>query len=127
MIEASQPTIAQTPETPEPDSISTASLKSCGPIAATPIAVSATTIARVTAGPAIATLNSVAGLSDSRSMRATPPKIQSWMLLMPIPLRIATNAWPSSWRTIEPKKPKALITARTKGVLEELLSPSTSP
>ena len=60
-------------------------------------------------------------------MRATPPKIQSWMLVMPIPLRIATNACPSSCRTIEPKKPRALSRARTNGVLEALLSPSTSP
>ena len=60
-------------------------------------------------------------------MRATPPKTQSWMLLMPIPLRIATIAWPSSWRRIEPKKPKALSTARRKAVLEELPCPSTSP
>ena len=44
-------------------------------------------------------------------MRATPPKIQSWICEIPIPLRTATNAWPSSWRRIEPKKPKALATA----------------
>ena len=67
------------------------------------------------AGPPIATLNSVAGLSDSRSIRAMPPKIQSWMLVMPIPLRIATKAWPSSCRTIEPKKPKALTSASRNG------------
>jgi hypothetical protein len=56
-------------------------------------------------------LNSVEGLSASRSRRATPPKIQSWMLDMPIPLRRATIAWPSSCRRIEPKKPIALATA----------------
>ena len=92
-----------------------------------PAAVSTTTIARVTSGPATATLNSVAGLSDSRSMRAMPPKIQSWMLEMPMPLRSAAKAWPSSCRTIEAKKPRALITASAKGVEPELLSPSTSP
>ena len=85
------------------------------------------TMARVTSGPAIATLNSAAGLGDSRSMRAMPPKIQSWMLEMPMPLRSAAKAWPSSCRTIEPKKASALITASTKGVESELLSPSTSP
>ena len=74
-----------------------------------------TTIASVTSGPPIATLNSVAGQSDSRSIRATPPKIQSWMLEMPIPLRIATKAWPSSCRTIEPKKPKALASGEQEG------------
>ena len=69
------------------------------------------TIASVTAGPAIATLNSVEGLSVSRSSRARPPKIQSWMLEIPIPLRSATKACPSSCRTIEPKNPIALATA----------------
>ena len=86
-----------------------------------------TTIASVTTGPPIATLNSVEGLSDSRSIWATPPKIQSWMLVIPIPLRIATKAWPSSWRTIEAKKPKALTRASRNGAVEELLSPRTSP
>ncbi len=60
-------------------------------------------------------------------MRAIPPKIQSWMLTMPIPLRIATKAWPSSCRRIEPKKPTALSTASRKGVVSELDSPSRSP
>ena len=46
-------------------------------------------IARVTRGPPIATLNSAAGVSDSFSIRATPPKIHSWMLEMPIPSRRA--------------------------------------
>ena len=87
----------------------------------------ATTIASVTAGPAIATLNSVAGVSDSRSICARPPKIQSWILEMPMPLRIATIAWPSSCSRIEPKKPMALPTARTNGPVAELDSPSTSP
>ena len=127
MIIASQPIIASTPETPELASISTARLNSSAPAAATPTRVSTTTIARVTSGPAIATLNSAAGLSDSRSMRAIPPKIQSWMLEMPMPLRSAAKAWPSSCRTIEPKKASALTTARANGVEPELLSPSTSP
>ena len=128
MIEASQPTIAITPETPASLSISDRLPELAPqPTAAMPTAVSTTTIARVTSGPATATLNSVAGLSDSRSIRAMPPKIQSWMLEMPIPLRSATKAWPSSCRTIEPKKPRALTTASAKGVEAELLSPSTSP
>ncbi len=84
-------------------------------------------MASVTSGPAIATLNSVAGLSVSRSIRAMPPKIQSRMLAMPMPLRRATMAWPSSCRTIEPKKPKALAIANRNGVEAEPLSPSTSP
>jgi len=112
---------------PESDSTSIAFSNSCGPAAASPTTVRTTTIASVTSGPAIATLNSVAGLSDSRSIRATPPKIQSWMLEMPIPLRTATIAWPSSCRTIEPKNPTALATARTNGVDAELDSPSTFP
>ena len=127
LIIASQATIASTPEMPASLSTSAALRNSSQPAAAMPIAVSTTTIARVTSGPATATLNSVAGLSDSRSIRAMPPKIQSWMLEMPIPLRRATKAWPSSCRTIEPKKPKALRTASRNGAESELLSPSTSP
>ncbi len=127
MIEASQPIIAIAPETPESLSISTARLNSSGPTATRPTAVSTTTIAKVTSGPAAATLNSVAGPSASRFIRAIPPKIQSWMLEMPIPLRIAAKAWPSSCSTIEPKKPNALSTARAKGSDAELLSPSTLP
>ena len=127
MIEASQATIASTPETPESLSISTARRNSSGPAATSPTAVRATTIASVTNGPAIATLNSVDGLSVSRSIRAMPPKTQSWMLEMPIPLRAAAAACPSSCRTIDPKKPTALRSARTNGVVDELLSPSTSP
>ncbi len=127
MIIASQATIASTPEVEALLSTRAAWLKSCQPAAATPIAASAATIARVTSGPAIATWNSVRGDSDSRVIRAIPPKIQSWMLEMPIPLRRATKACPSSCRTIEPKKPTALARASRKGVVEELLSPSSSP
>ena len=90
-----------------------------------PPRVRATTIARVTAGPARATFSSVLGLSASRSIRAMPPKIQSWMLVIPIPLRCATTAWPSSCSRIEPKKPTALRTASTNGVVAELDSPSS--
>ena len=55
-----------------------------------------------------------------------PPKIQSWMLVIPIPLRMAAIAWPSSCNRIEPKKPSALTTASTKGVVAEPDSPSRS-
>ena len=65
----------------------------------------------VTTGPPIATLNSVPGPSASRSIWATPPKIQSRIVLMPIPFLSATIAWPNSWSRIEPKKPTALATA----------------
>ena len=82
-------------------------------------------MASVTSGPAIATLNSVAGLSVSRSIRAIPPKIQSWMLEMPIPLRSATTAWPSSCRTIDPKNPIALATASANGPVEVPACPRT--
>jgi hypothetical protein len=46
-----------------------------------------------------------------------PPKIQSWMPVIPIPLRLAATAWPSSCNRIEPKKPTALSTASTNGVV----------
>ena len=55
--------------------------------------------------------NSTPGLSESFLRPAMPPNIHSVISLIPIPLRIATTAWPSSCRTIEAKKPKALTTA----------------
>ena len=73
--------------------------------------IATTAIASVTTGPATAILNSVAGESESRSMRATPPNIQSVISVIRIPLDIATIAWPSSWRRIEPKNSSALATA----------------
>ena len=131
LIEASQANIATTPEIRSAvlkrSAWPRASLNSDQPAAITPARTISRAIARVTTGPPIATLNSVPGLSDSRSMRATPPKIQSWMLEMPIPLRIATTAWPSSWRTIAAKKARVLATASAKGSPELLGSPSTSP
>ena len=98
-------------------------LNSLQPVAMVPARTMSRTIARVTRGPAIATSNSVAGLSDSRSMRATPPKIQSWMLEIPIPLRRAAKAWPSSCRRIAPKKPSVLAIASAKAVVPVLGSP----
>ena len=65
-------------------------------------------------------------LSASRSIRAMPPKIQSWIELIPIPLRRATTAWPSSCRRIEPKKPAALSTASRNAWLELPDGPSRS-
>ena len=62
-------------------------------------------------GPAIATLNSVPGESESRSSRAMPPNIHSVIPEMPMPARIATTACPSSCRRIEAKKSSALATA----------------
>ena len=59
-------------------------------------------------------------------MRAMPPKIQSWIEPMPIPLRVATRAWPSSCRRIEPKKPAALAMARMNGVAEPAVLPNSS-
>ena len=70
-----------------------------------------TTISSVTTGPPIATLNSLPGVSVSRAIRAMPPNIHSVIPWMPMPFRIATNAWPSSCSRIEPKKSRALITA----------------
>ena len=92
-----------------------------------PARLETTTIAKVTAGPATAISNSAPGLSVSRSIRATPPKIQSWMLEMPIPRRSAEKAWPSSCRTIEPKKPTAAATASPNGSGAVLDSPNWSP
>jgi hypothetical protein len=129
LLAASRATIASGPELTVvlPDPSGRASLKAVRPAAATPAAASTRTIASVTSGPAIATFSSAEGLGDSRSIRATPPKIQSWMLEMPIPLRRATIACPSSCRRIEPKKPTALSRARPKGSGAELDSPSRLP
>ena len=74
-------------------------------------------ISSVTSGPAAATLNSTPAESVSRDMRAMPPKSQSVMSVIAIPLRIATTACPSSCRRIEAKKARALTTARTYGSL----------
>ena len=59
-------------------------------------------------------------------IRAIPPKIQSWMLEMPIPLRRATKACPSSCRTIEPKNPTG-SPAPAGRARRGALSPSSSP
>ena len=126
LIEASQAAIASTPSAPELDSISADWRNSCQPPARMPPIVSAAKIAAVTAGPASATRASTPGPSASRSIRAMPPKIQSWIELIPIPLRRATQACPSSCRRIEPKKPAALATARANGVVELLELPNSS-
>ena len=117
MIEASQATSAIRPETSDPSSSTAASRNPLQPAATVPSAVQKTMIAAVTAGPASATFSSVPGESASRSIRAIPPKNQSWMLEIPIPLRIATTAWPNSCSRIEPKKPTALSSASRNGVV----------
>jgi hypothetical protein len=91
-----------------------------------PPTVRTTMIASVTSGPASATFSSVPGLSASRSIRAMPPKIQSWIELIPIPLRRATTACPSSCSRIEPKKPTAVSTASRNAWLELPDGPSRS-
>ena len=91
-----------------------------------PAAAQTTKIASVTAGPPSATRASTPGESASRSIRAMPPKIQSWIELIPIPLRRATTAWPSSCRRIEPKKPAAVSTASRNAWLELPDGPSRS-
>ena len=126
LIEASQAITASTPEAPEVVSISAAWLNSCQPPAAIPPTIRTTKISAVTAGPARATRASTPAESASRSIRAMPPKIQSWIELMPIPLRVAATAWPSSCRRIEPKKPIALATAKTNGVIELAEGPNSS-
>ena len=68
-------------------------------------------IRSVTAGPAAAIRNSAPALSGSRSSAAIPPNIQSVICEIPILLRSAISAWPSSWSRIEAKKPRALATA----------------
>ncbi len=45
--------------------------------------------------------------------------------MIPIPLRLAAKAWPSSCSRIEPKKPTALSTASRNGAVAELDSPSS--
>ena len=96
------------------------------PSIATPSARQANPITIVTAGPAAAIRNSAPALSGSRSRAATPPNIQSVIDEMPIPFRWAMTAWPSSWRRIEAKKPKALTTASTYGSTESWLVPRMS-
>ena len=82
-----------------------------------------TTIPSVTSGPAIATRNSTPAESVSRPSLATPPNIQRSMPSIGIPLRIATNAWPSSWSRIDRKKSSALTVARTKAFVPGATSP----
>jgi hypothetical protein len=49
------------------------------------------------------------------------------MLVIPMPRRSAAQAWPSSCRRIEPKKPSVLATASANGATAVLDSPSASP
>jgi hypothetical protein len=78
-----------------------------------PKAVQTPTITSVTAGPAAATRNSSPGDDVSRVILATPPKNQRSMPEMPMPLRRATIACPSSWASSERKKSAAPATAVT--------------
>ncbi len=111
----SQAIIARRPEIPAPESTSIASAKSSGPAIAIPIAAKTTARIRLTAGPATAILNSVPGESLSRDIRATPPKSHRVISVIGIPRRLATAAWPSSCRRIEPKNASAEITASRYG------------
>jgi hypothetical protein len=70
-------------------------------------------ISAVTAGPAAATRNSTPAESVSLDSLATPPNSHRSMPSILIPLRIATTAWPSSCRTMLPKKSSAETTAST--------------
>ena len=65
----------------------------------------------VTAGPAAATWNSSPGESVSRVSFARPPKNHRSMPEIPMPLRRATSAWPSSCRTSETKNSARRATA----------------
>ncbi len=78
-----------------------------------PIPRQTRTMTAVTAGPAIATLNSSPGVCESRVSLATPPKSQRSMPEVPIPSRRAISAWPSSWSRSEAKKKMAAATAVT--------------
>ncbi len=73
----------------------------------------ATRIASVTAGPAAEIRKSTPGVVGSRVSFASPPKNHSSMLDTPIPLRRATSACPSSWRTSDTKNSTAPMTATT--------------
>ena len=112
LIEAIHASTATKPLETVPVLVGRARRNSSAPPTSAPTATQRIAIPSVTRGPATATLNSVPGESESRSSLARPPKIHSVMLEMEMPRRRATNACPSSWRRIEPKKPNALTTAR---------------
>ena len=67
----------------------------------------------MTAGPAALTRNSSPGDSLSRVSFAMPPKNHRSMPAMPIPLRRATHAWPSSCSVSDKKKSATETTAMT--------------
>jgi hypothetical protein len=90
LIVASQASISASPEVLAPSSVRAS--RNSSPASRSPAATQTTTIAAVTSGPAIAILNSVPGLSESRCRRATPPNIHSVIPAIPIPFRIATIA-----------------------------------
>ena len=79
------------------------SKKSCVSASAAAPAKDRPAISSVTAGPAAATRNSSPGDSASRSIFAMPPKNHRSMPEIPMPLRRATTAWPSSCSTMEAK------------------------
>jgi hypothetical protein len=76
-----------------------------------PKATHSPTTTSVTSGPAAATRNSSPGDDVSRVSFAMPPKNHRSMPDMPMPLRRATSACPSSWSTSETKKSAAPATA----------------
>ena len=65
----------------------------------------------VTAGPAALTRNSSPGDSLSRVSLAMPPKNHRSIPAIPIPLRRATHAWPSSCSVSDRKKSATETTA----------------
>jgi hypothetical protein len=81
---------------------------------ATPIPKHTAAMSTVTSGPAAAIRNSTPGESASLPSFATPPNIHRSMPSIGIPLRMATQACPSSCNRIERKNSSALITASTK-------------
>ena len=123
---ASQASIASTPEASVVSITRIAVQNSLGPATAIPIATQVAAIARVTTGPAIATLNSVPGESVSPFIRATPPNSHSVIEVIGIPLRTATTACPSSCRRIEAKKRSAEATASRYASVSECRGPRTS-
>ena len=75
----------------------------CRP-SAIPIAAQTAAITSVTAGPGDGDLELGPRRVGVPLIRATPPNSHSVISAIGIPLRLATNAWPSSCSRIEPKK-----------------------
>jgi hypothetical protein len=91
---------------------SSASQASSVPVDAITAPTQITVSSSVTTGPATATRNSSPAVRVSRSSFATPPNIHRSMPWMPMPLRIATTAWPNSCSSTLVKNSSADTTAR---------------